>query len=136
MRRKGTQDWKRPEAKQKGTHGPVTGFFFLRGAMPTMGVQATGVERTGQVEVRAEGQGRKERELRIKESQNLWAILVPVPSLSGTVHKPFLFPSVCLKTMVPSVLNPGLSVNGRWGVGARRKTHASIRLLSGTIGKS
>lgn len=90
MRPKGIQAWKRLDAKQKGKYSPLTGPFSLWCVTHMSGVQTTGVERPGQVEERAAGTSK--RGLRMKQSQNLWAILVPTVSLSEIWSSTNLFP--------------------------------------------
>lgn len=70
-------------------YNPFTGPFSFWGVRHVNGVQATGVERAGQVEERAEET--RERELRTKESPNLWTILVPAQSLRN-YGLPLTFP--------------------------------------------
>lgn len=108
MRRKGTQDWKRPEAKQKGTHGPTPRLLLSLGCYAWGWGSGYGYKEGRAGAGQSEGASGKERtRLRIK-SHETPGLFRPQfhPSLEQSTNlSPF--PPVYLKTMVPSVLNPG-----------------------------
>lgn len=89
------------------------------------GVQAIGVART---------EGTRERELRTKESQNLWTVLVPALSIGNMAfHKPVSLLSVYLTP--PSVSSPGLHITGRSGWEVCTETCAQSVFLLEPLGK-
>lgn len=101
----------------------TTGPFSLWGTTYVNGVQATGVERAGQVEERAEGTRRGTRDQVTEPLDCSSASSVPLWKWPST--KLFTFPSVYLKTIVPSVSSPGLNIVAAWGWGCL-KTQASV----------